>query len=208
MGNFKLKEIFIFLICIVLNITCGPTNDFGTKDTTAPYVDSADVKKLYSPTYDLYSSSKSVYVSLRALNDNVNDSNYMLNTCRFSNNEMTSVQNITSSLTSDGVDKMSKLVSDLDKNYNYSSRNGILALLNIIIYDSQIYNPDIRVLNMRKQQIRNDLNYVNQMIFDAINNTNTMISNRNGKSIFLDGDNGLRVIYNKLSSAISNYQNY
>lgn len=208
MGIFRLKEIFILLTCILLNVTCGPSNDVGTKDTTAPYVDSADVKKLYSPTYDLYNSAKSVYVSLRNLSNNVNDNTYMLSTCRFSNSEMTSVQNITSSLTSDGVDKMAKLVSDTNNNFVYTSNSGIPVLLNTIIYDAQIYNPDIRILNMRKQQIRNDLNYVNQTILDAINNINTMISNPNGKSVFLDGDNGLRVIYNKLTAAINNYKNY
>lgn len=208
MGNFRLKEIFILLTCILLNITCGPSNDVGTKDTTAPYVDSADVKKLYSPTYDLYNSAKSVYVSLRTLSNNVNDNNYMLGTCGFSNNDMTTIQNITSSLTSDGISKMSILVSDPNNNYNYTSNTGIPILLNTIIYDSQIYNPDIRILNMRKQQIRNDLNSVNQTVLDAINNINNMISNANGKSIFLNGDNGLRSIYNKLSAAINKYQNY
>ena len=44
---------------------------------------------------------------------------------------------------------------------------------------------------MRKQQVKSDLNAVNQIIKDTINNISNMISNTNGKSNLIDSANGL-----------------
>lgn len=209
MARFEFKKISIAIISIVIMIiACGPPEGQGDKNVEAPFVNGADVKLLYNPTYDLYSTSKAVYVSMRTLSDSISSNTYMMVNCGFNSAETDSVRMIAISFTNDAVAKMALLVSDTTYSYNYTSATGIPVLLNTILFNSQEYNPDIRILNMRKQQVKSDLNAVNQIIKDTINNISNMISNTNGKSNLIDSANGLRSINNNLTKAINSYNKY
>ncbi len=209
MGQLYLKKsVLLALSIIIMIIACGPPEGQGDKSIEAPFVNAADVKLLYAPTYDFYSSAKSIYVSMRALSGNIGSNSYMMGTYGFSSNEMDSVRVTAISFTNEAVAKMALLVSDTTYTYSYTSATGIPVLLNTILFNSQEYNPDLRILNMRKQNVKSDLNGINQIIKDTINSISAMAININGKSYLIDSASGLRAINNNLTNAINAYSNY